>query len=54
VRLPDNPIVHYHLGMAYYKNGDIDLAKQALARALQLNQDFSGVQEAREVLEKLR
>jgi tetratricopeptide (TPR) repeat protein len=49
-----NPIARYHLGMAYYKNGNKDLAKTELQRALQLRADFPGAQEAREVLASLK
>jgi len=48
-----DPIVRYHLGMAYYKNGNKDLARAELQQALRLQQDFSGAQEAREVLATL-
>jgi len=40
--------------MAYAKNGDTTLAKQALTKALQLSQDFAGLQEARAMLATLR
>ena len=40
--------------MAYFKNGDTALAKQALNQALQLGQDFPGRQEASEVLATLK
>ena len=53
-KLPDNPLVLYHLGMAYYKNGDKDPARETLQQALQLNQNFPGAQEARKVLQKLQ
>jgi tetratricopeptide (TPR) repeat protein len=51
---PENPVHHYHLGMAYAKNGDTAFAKQALTKALQLSQDFAGAQEARAMLATLR
>ncbi len=37
VRAPDNPNIHYHLGMAYAKSGQTALARQQLERALKLN-----------------
>ena len=43
VRAPDNPEIHYHLGMAYAKNGQIALARQQLERALKLNPNASEV-----------
>jgi Flp pilus assembly protein TadD len=36
-RAPDNADIHYHLGMAYAKNGQTALARQQLERALKLN-----------------
>lgn len=53
-KLPNNPVCHYHLGMAYVKNGDTALAKQALTRALQGGRDLPGKQEAQEVLATLQ
>ena len=43
VRAPDNPDIHYHLGMAYAKNGQTALARQQLERALKLNPNASDV-----------
>ncbi len=43
VRAPDNPDIHYHLGMAYAKNGQTALARQQLERALKLNPNSSDV-----------
>jgi len=39
--------------MAYYKNGNKDLARAELQQALKLDSDFRGVIEAREVLTML-
>ena len=52
-KLAENPVVHYHLGMAYYKVGDTTLAKGALQRALQLRKDFPGAEEAQQILTQL-
>jgi tetratricopeptide (TPR) repeat protein len=43
VRAPDNPDIHYHLGMAYAKNGQTALARQQLERALKLNPNATDV-----------
>jgi len=51
---PDKPVYHYHLGMAYLKSGDTARARQSLTRALQLKQEFPGMQEAREALVALQ
>lgn len=52
-KLPDNPVAHYHLGMAYVKNGQKELAKHELEQALKLSQNFSGHEEARITLKQL-
>ncbi|MGD0310075.1 MAG: tetratricopeptide repeat protein [Acidobacteriota bacterium] len=44
---------YYHLGMAYYAQGNLGLAKQTLKRALELSQSFSGADDARKIM-KLR
>jgi tetratricopeptide (TPR) repeat protein len=45
-----NPVYHYHLGLAYSKNGDHIRAKQSLARALVLKPDFDGSSDARKLI----
>ncbi len=40
----------FHLGMALHAKGDLTQAKQALRRALELNSDFPGADEARKLL----
>ncbi len=52
-KLPDRPLVRYHLGMAYHKNGQMTLAKRELKKALELNPNFDGAEEARKELEKM-
>lgn len=52
-KLPTQPIVLYHYGMAQHKNGDATAAKKALQAALKLNQNFPGSDEAKKVLEGL-
>ena len=52
-KLADNPVVNYHLGMAYYKKGDTAKAKEQLEKALNLQADFPGSEEARRVLAEL-
>jgi len=51
--MANNPVARYHLGMAYYKNGNKDLARAELQQALKLDSDFRGSREAREVLATL-
>ena len=49
-QIPENPAVIYHLGMAYYKNGDAHKARVELEKALGLDENFNGAEEARQVL----
>jgi cellulose synthase operon protein C len=48
---PDDSDIHYHLGMAYLKNGQNVLARQQLERALKLNPNSSA---AKKELEQLK
>ena len=52
-KMPDNPTVIYHLGMAYYKKGDLENARAELEKALQLDESFSGADEAKRILAEL-
>jgi tetratricopeptide (TPR) repeat protein len=49
-KLPNDPVVQYHYGMAQYKNGDKAGAKRALQTSLKLSKDFSGSDEAQKTL----
>jgi tetratricopeptide (TPR) repeat protein len=48
-----NPVYHYHLGLAYAKNGDKDKARDSLKQALSLNPKFDGAAEAQKTLASL-
>ncbi len=52
-QLDKSAIVRYHLGMAYYKNGDREMAKKELATALSLGANFAGADEARSTLKAI-
>jgi tetratricopeptide (TPR) repeat protein len=52
-KLPENPVVQYHLGMAQFKNGDRQKGKKALEAAFQLSPNFPGSEEAKATLEVL-
>jgi tetratricopeptide (TPR) repeat protein len=52
-KLPDNPVVQYHYGMAQHKNGDKAGAKKSLQTSLKLSQTFRGAEEAKKVLNEL-
>ena len=49
-KLPNEPVVHFHLGMAQSKNGDAAGAKKSLQTALKLSQSFPGSDEAKKTL----
>jgi tetratricopeptide (TPR) repeat protein len=51
---PNNPAYLYHLGIAYDQSGDKLHAKEALARALSLRDDFPGADQARKVLNGIK
>jgi len=53
-KIPDQSMMRYHLGMAYYKNGDKELAKIELRKALELDPKFSGAEDAKDTLARLR
>jgi len=47
---PGNPLYHYHLGLALVKAGDAAKGRQSLEKALTLQKDFEGAEQARRVL----
>jgi Tfp pilus assembly protein PilF len=47
---PQNPVYHFHLGLAYAKAGEPAKARVALEQALRLKPDFPGADEARRTL----
>jgi len=51
---PDDPDVHYHLGLAYQKANQPVLARQQLERALKISPNFSDASDARKALSELR
>jgi tetratricopeptide (TPR) repeat protein len=51
---PSSADVHYRLGLAYLKNGDQNNAQQSLQRALKLNPEFDGSEEAKRVLASMK
>jgi len=51
---PDHPVVNYHLGMAFYKADKPDSAREYLEKALKIDPDFKGADEARATLEAIQ
>jgi Flp pilus assembly protein TadD len=49
----DEPVFHYHLGLAHLQAGDKGAARLALEKALELKADFEGADEARKLLRTL-
>ena len=49
-KIPENPVVHYHLGLAYFKHGKPADARAELEIALGLDPQFDGSEDARKVL----
>ncbi|TKB60178.1 MAG: tetratricopeptide repeat protein [Nitrospira sp.] len=52
-KLPNEPLAHYHLGMAQAKTNDATAAKHSLQTALRLSAHFPGADEARTTMERL-
>jgi Flp pilus assembly protein TadD len=53
-KVVDNPVMRYHLGMAYYKDRNHELAKKELKKALDLNPNFPGADDARVIMKILK
>jgi Flp pilus assembly protein TadD len=51
---PDNPRLHYHLGMAYAKSGQAALARQQLEKMLKMNPDSGDASDAKKQLAQLK
>ena len=51
---PNNPVINYHLGLAYYKNKQPDAAREFLEKALEIDQNFKGAEGARSLLKGIK
>lgn len=49
----ENATVHYHLGMAYEKNGQAALAREHLERVLKINPNYSAAADVKKLLSRL-
>lgn len=47
---PLNPVFHYHLGLTYNKKWDYANAEKSLKKALELQPDFDGAEDAKKIL----
>ena len=50
---PNNPLYHYHLGLAQAGQGETALARKAIERALAINPRFDGADDARRLSTEL-
>jgi tetratricopeptide (TPR) repeat protein len=50
---PDNPVINYHSGLAHFKNNQAVAAKGFLEKALKLEKNFKGSEDARRVLKEI-
>jgi tetratricopeptide (TPR) repeat protein len=53
-KLPENPEIQYHLGMAALKAGDTEIARRSLAKATAAPTHFAGKEEAQKTLTQLK
>ena len=53
-RSPDNPTLHFHLGLAYQRDGQPVLARQQLERVLKLDPHYAKADDVKKLLEQLR
>ncbi len=51
---PENALYHYHLGLAYAKNGQIALARQQWDRVVKLKPDFPDVDQLRQAVAEVK
>jgi tetratricopeptide (TPR) repeat protein len=51
---PDNPVINYHLGLAHFKNKQADAAKEFMEKALKIDQNFKGAEDARRILKDIK
>jgi tetratricopeptide (TPR) repeat protein len=51
---PDEVTVHYHLGLAYEKTGNNNLARQQLERVLKIDPNYSQANEVKKQLAQLK
>ena len=50
---PENPTLHFHLGLAYQKNGQTILARHHLEQVLKIDPNYSGADDVKKLLVQL-
>ena len=53
-KAPDNPDIHYHLGMAYAKSGQAALARQQFERVVKISPNSNEAMDAKKQLAQLK
>lgn len=53
-QVPNHPILNYHLGMAYYQLGNPQEARTYLSKAVEVQKDFEGAEEAQSILKLIQ
>jgi tetratricopeptide (TPR) repeat protein len=53
-KAPDNPDIHYHLGLAYQKTDQPTLAREQLERVLKINPNYRSAAEIKRQLTSLK
>ena len=53
-RDPHNPVINYHAGLAYYKNNQPNKSREFLEKALKIDQNFKGAEQARSILKDIK
>jgi tetratricopeptide (TPR) repeat protein len=53
-RAPDSPTLHFHLGMAYQRDGQPALARQQLEKVLKIDPKYSSAEDVKKLLGQLR
>jgi Flp pilus assembly protein TadD len=53
-KMPEHSTVLYHLGLAFWKNGEKEKAIEALEKALKMKGDFPEREEAKKLLEEIQ
>ena len=53
-KAPDNPVILYHLGLAYHKRGEDKIALSNISEALKISKKFPGARDAERLMEEIK